>query len=67
VTALLIAAGAVAAFYAVMGIVIVASALTREAGERAERWQVSREAADWRASVPPRYRQRWKFLRPREA
>ena len=57
-TIFLIAGGIVLAIYAGMAIMIAATAFTRRARERAQFWQVSREAAQWRASVPPRYRRK---------
>jgi len=63
VSAFLLAAGAVVAFYAVMAIVIAATTLTRRARQRAELWQVSPKVAEWRASLPPRMHEKL-FARP---
>ena len=64
-SAFLFAVGAVVAFYATMAIVIAVTAFTREARERAEFWRVSREAAQWKAALPRRIRQKI-FARLRE-
>ena len=57
-SAFLIAAGAVVAFYAAAAIFIAGIAFGPSGRERARRWQTSREAADWKASLPRRYRRR---------
>jgi len=53
VSAFLLAAGAIVAFYAVMAVIIAATTLTRRARRRAQLWQVSPPVAAWRASLPP--------------